>query len=330
MSVSNTSLRPGVSAPQARDGSSPTCELCGDHRFEPVSSRDRRGQPLETVICTGCGLVSHQNIPQDAELDAYYAAEYRQQYHGEAAPSPRRVMRAWKNGQRILRQVRPFLQKSSAVLEVGAGIGATVKALEMAGYNASGIDPGAPFQQYGRDVLRSRVEKASLFHLPREPRYDLVLLIHVIEHFNSPARALTAIHGLLRPGGELYLECPNLAAPFSAPGHWFHFAHVYNFTPWTLLALARKCGFELQKWLSDDDNPNLRILLRRIGQGYLAVDPGGYERTLQRMNRYSYLGYHLRWSYWKSRVQTLFGFAGERLYSRRFVQGLSAKCHAAP
>ena len=89
-------------------------------------------------------------------------------------------------------------------------------------------------------------------------------LVHVIEHFNSPVSALRAIHALVRPGGRLYVECPNLAAPFAACNRLFHFAHVYNFTPWTLLAVARKCGFELEHRFTDNEAPNVEMLLRRI------------------------------------------------------------------
>ena len=134
-----------------------TCELCGDCRCRTVGDVDRHGQPLHTVICMGCGLVSHLHIPSDAELEEYYTSKYRPQYHGEASPSPRRVMRAWKNGQRILRQLRPFLQSSRSVLEVGAGIGCTVKAFELDGHKASGIDLGAQFLRYGRETLHANV-----------------------------------------------------------------------------------------------------------------------------------------------------------------------------
>ena len=210
MSFSTTLL--STAAPSPKDGTGRICELCGDRRYEIVGSRDRHGQPLDTAICMGCGLVAHLHIPSDAELKAYYTTQYRRQYHGEAAPSPRRVMRAWKNGQRILRQLDPFLRRDCSVLEVGAGIGCTVKAFELGGHHASGIDLGLQFLQYGRNLLHAKLEKSSLFDLPPEPRFDLVCLVHVIEHFNSPTSAL---HPFTRSFGRAD-DCTS-SAPISRP-----------------------------------------------------------------------------------------------------------------
>jgi SAM-dependent methyltransferase len=321
----STTLLP-TAAPLLEAGTRRICELCGDHRYKIVSSRDRHGQSLETAICMGCGLVAHLRIPSDAELEAYYTTQYRRQYHGEAAPSPRRVMRAWKNGQRILRQLDPFLRRECSVLEVGAGIGCTVKAFELGGHHATGIDLGLQFLQYGRNLLHAKLEKSSLFDLPPEPRFDLVCLVHVIEHFNSPTSALRAVHALVRPGGRLYVECPNLAAPFATSKRLFHFAHVYNFTPWTLLAVARKCGFEVEHRFSGDDDANVEMLLRRVDHGYLAIQPQDYERTIRGMSRYSMLTYHMRLSYLKPRLTKVVGYLHERLAARRFVQRLAERC----
>lgn len=303
-----------------------TCELCGGERFEPIGRLDRRGRPLETGICLGCGLVAHMTIPTDAELDEYYAKQYRRDYHGEAVPSAKRVMRAWKNGQRIYRQLAPFLAGNEKVFEVGAGIGCTVKVFQRHGYDASGIEPGQSFQGFGRERLRANVASGSLFELDNVPRHDLILLVHVIEHFNSPARALEAIHALLQPQGRLYLECPNLAAPFAVRRRLFHFAHVYNFTPWTLLAVAEKCGFQLETWLSDQYDPNLQVLLRRVEQGRLNVDPQGYQRTIERIARYNVLSYHLRLSYLSARLNKVASYLREKLVARRFVRRLCAEC----
>ena len=323
-----STIRPPAAAPSPENATRRICELCGDRRYQIVGSRDRHGQPLDTAICMGCGLVAHLRIPSDAELDAYYTSQYRRQYHGEAAPSPRRVMRAWKNGQRILRQLDPLLPHDCSVLEVGAGIGCTVKAFELGGHDASGIDLGPQFLQYGRELLHAKLENRSLFDLPPGPRFHLVCLVHVIEHFNSPVSALRAIHALVRPGGRLYVECPNLAAPFAACNRLFHFAHVYNFTPWTLLAVARKCGFELEHRFTDNEAPNVEMLLRRVERGYLAVQPQDYQQTISRMSRYNTLSYHLRLSYLKPRMTKVLGYLHERLAARRFVKRLSEQCLA--
>ncbi|MBI2823530.1 MAG: class I SAM-dependent methyltransferase [Planctomycetia bacterium] len=310
------------------EGGTP-CDLCDGRDFQSIGKCDRRGRPLETVVCTHCGLVSHGHIPTEAELAAFYANDYRRAYHGEATPSHRRVMRAWRMGERIHRQVAPFLQPADRVLEVGCGAGCTVKVFELAGHDASGIEPNAGFRAYAADRLHGRVDQAFLYDVPRYPQYDVVLLVHVIEHFRSARQALEHIYATLRPGGRLYVECPNLAAPFARPSRLFHFAHVFNFTPTTLAGMARRCGFEVVRQFNADSYPNLQMLLVKASPQPDAIDAAGYAATMQALHRYNALTYNLRLSYAAMRLGTLAGYVREFFTARQYVERCLARCDEA-
>ena len=56
-------------------------------------------------------------------------------------------------------------------------------------------------------VLRQRATELAAFR-PAE-RYDVVVLSNVLEHFLDPKAALADIARILRPGGELWISCPN-------------------------------------------------------------------------------------------------------------------------
>ena len=303
------------------------CDLCGGSEFTVVSELDRHGKALTTGLCRSCGLVSHLPVPSEKEVAAYYAQDYRKDYHGESTPSPRRIMRAWNNGQRILNQVRGHLPKDGSVFEVGAGIGCTVKSFEEAGFDASGIEPNEGFNNYTQGTLHARVANTNLYDLHADPDgMDAVLLIHVIEHFSSPSRALTHMRNLIKNGGLLYIECPNIGAPFATFGRMFHFAHIYNFTPATLIALARKCGYEVVEQFKTDDHPDIEILFRKV------AIPSGFEadsdealRTENAIHRYNWLTYNLRPSYLGRRLCKLSRYANEYLKANTFVEELEAR-----
>lgn len=310
------------------------CDLCDGEAFDLLADQDRRGDVLFTGICQRCGLVCHMEVPSDTRLADFYASAYRQQYHGETHPSARRVLRAWKNGSRILREAGPYVGPRDEVLEIGAGIGCTVKQFELAGHRARGIEPHEGFQRYSQERLRVNVTRCGLFELPAavgkaQPCCDFVLLVHVIEHFNSPRRALEAIHRLLRPGGRLYVECPNLAAPFATRRKLFHFAHIHNFTPWSLAMLAGRCGFDVERRLSTDGDPNLRMVLRRSASARFRLDPESHDRTLAALSRYNLFTYHLRPGYLARRAVKLAGYVGEHLFARRAVRKIEARCQAS-
>ena len=162
------------------------CDLCGADEVELLATRDRRGKPLRTVVCTRCGLLSHESIPSDEELADYYAHEYRHAYHGEGQPSAKRVLRAWNVGRAIYQRVQSFVHPGDRVFEIGAGLGCTVKAFDLEGFEASGIEPGVEFQSFSRGTLHADIENARLEDLAPVPAYDFVLLVHVIEHFSQP------------------------------------------------------------------------------------------------------------------------------------------------
>ena len=273
------------------------CDLCGGSSFEEIGKLDRHGKALHTGICLDCGLVAHMPVPSEEEVSAYYAEQYRRDYHGESIPSSRRIMRAWRNGDRILKQLYSRLDKKAKVFEIGAGIGCTVKSFELQGFDASGIEPNKDFNAFTREQLHASVENRNLYDLPAEPTFDVVLLIHVIEHFSSPSRALNHIHELINEDGYFYVECPNLAAPFATYDRLFHYAHIYNFTPATLIALAKKCGFELVSQFTDESHPDIHMLFRRVEENSLEISSTEAADTKSAIHRYNVITYHLRPTY---------------------------------
>ena len=309
------------------------CDLCSGTDFEIVARKDRHGQALDTAICSCCGLVRHAYVPSEEELQQFYSTTYRADYNGESTPGPRRIMRAWNNGLRICSQVAPLLENDSRVLEIGAGIGCTVKVFERAGFAAEGIDPGGEFLKFSRDQLNANVQITNLYNLPQKQNYDAVLLVHVIEHLRSPREAFDYIAGLIKPGGMFYVECPNLQAPFARRSKLFHSAHIHNYVPSTLQMLGESCGFRLRKRFGDNQDPNLQMLFQHLGDKQLKVDTGNYQRTVQDLNQSNFLPYHARWRYLTDRVSKLASYASEHLQAKNFVKGLVAACstdNAAP
>ncbi len=302
------------------------CDLCQQSSFETIADRDRDNRPLKTVICRNCGLVQHADVPSEDDLTKFYSGSYRKEYNGEKTPGPRRVMRAWHNGERICKQVSPALPAGATVLEVGAGIGCTVKVFEQAGFDSEGIDPGGEFLEYSRERLHTNVTVCSLDDLPQDQDFDAVLLIHVIEHLRSPVTALRHVAGLLKPNGLFYVECPNLQAPFASRSRLFHYAHIHNYVPATLKQTGEAAGFELQQRFGDDEDPNLQMLFHQSSNVKLQIDPGNVQRTLDDLHKADFLPYHLRRRYLTDRTKKVALYAREHLNAKGFVADLIENC----
>lgn len=303
-----------------------TCDLCEQQQFDVLSRRDRQGRPLTTVVCRACGLVSHAHIPTASELAEYYTTTYRQEYHNEYQPSPHRIVREWKRGQILLEQLQSEIRPGERVFEVGSGMGCTVMNFALAGYDASGVEPGDGFRNFSVEKLHARVAAGFLSQLPRRQQYDAVLLVHVLEHLPTPTHALTQVRELLRSGGRLYVEVPNFACPHAAPGKQFHFAHIYNYTPATLRMLAAKVGFAIKHVYSAPFDRNICFLLEVAEPKRLRVEPQSYAQTLAAMRRYSTLTYHLRPSYLHYRTTTFWNQLTDHWQAKQKTQAILEMC----
>lgn len=309
-----------------QEQSTQVCDLCGGDRFDIISQRDRKGYALTTGLCVQCGLIAHHPMPSESDIVDYYRQQYRRDYHGENIPSPRRIMRAWHNGQRIADQLAPQLSTGSRVFEVGAGIGCTVKSLAERGMQARGIEPNEQFNQYSRGVLQADIENCNLFDYPLAGDQDMVLLVHVIEHFTSPVRALMTIRELLKDDALLYIECPNVTAPFATFSRLFHFAHTYNFCAETLILLAHRCGFECIERFTDAENPDIQFLFRKqaVPESIESNDQQA-KQVRTAIRRFNAVNYHLRADYLRRRVAKLRSYWHEYRTADAFVQALEGR-----
>ena len=95
MTTSATAQRPALAAETP-------CAVCGRLEYAVVGVTDRDGRPLRTVMCRQCGLVWTNPRPSDADVDRYYAREYRADYARHREPTPRKVLRGILDGDPLL------------------------------------------------------------------------------------------------------------------------------------------------------------------------------------------------------------------------------------
>ena len=99
------------------------------------------------------------------------------------------------------------------VADLGCGRGELLSALAGAAIRAIGVDSNAE-QTRGADIAGQEVVIADILEfLADRPdgSLDVVIALHVIEHFDFSAQVLLLTHAarVLKPGGRLILETPN-------------------------------------------------------------------------------------------------------------------------
>ncbi|MEO6250353.1 MAG: class I SAM-dependent methyltransferase [Luteimonas sp.] len=97
-----------------------------------------------------------------------------------------------------------------SLLDVGCGNGAFLRLASEMGWSVSGLDfdPHAVEQarNAGFSVTVGGIDE--LDHVT--DGYDVITLSHVVEHVADPNDLLVRLHRLLKPGGRLWMETPNI------------------------------------------------------------------------------------------------------------------------
>jgi SAM-dependent methyltransferase len=120
----------------------------------------------------------------------------------------------------VLNQVAQFwdIPPGASILDVGSGVGGFVVDCRQLGYRAFGVEPdrigaGARLtsiqiavRRVSSSVFTSAVGEALPFP---DKAFDLVTLNQVVEHVPDQLAVLREAVRVLRPGGALYVACPN-------------------------------------------------------------------------------------------------------------------------
>jgi len=220
------------------------CIVCTSRAREVVATRGRDRADLVTVVCQGCGMVSHHPLPDAEAVANFYERDYRIAYKGQAEPRLKHSLRAQRGAIARARRLRPLLPRAARVLDIGASSGEFTYVMSRLGMRATGMEPNLGYAAYARRTYGVAVQDGGYEAAPEEPGgYHMIVLNHVLEHLHEPGQALARFHALLAEDGLLFLEVPNLLGVRKRAATLFHTAHIWNFTPQTLVGLAARYGF---------------------------------------------------------------------------------------
>ena len=228
-------------------GEAVACNLCGSQHKLTLCKTDRRLKTLTSVACEQCGLIRTDPMPTDAELDAYYAGEYRLDYQFALSDKPPQfhLNRSQSEAETRLALLQPALGHGKRLLDFGSGSGEFLALAAKAGHVVQGIEPGESFARHAREAYGVPVQTCTWQQAEFAPgSFDIITANHVLEHLREPVSALKQIATWLADDGVLYVSVPNALGRRRRSFQHFHFAHVYNFTPQALIWAGLVAGLE--------------------------------------------------------------------------------------
>ena len=106
-----------------------------------------------------------------------------------------------------------------------------------------------------KDVLRGGETDTKAVRCKVCGQYDLITMFHLLEHLTAPVLFLSRLKALLKKGGTLVVELPNVDNIMMAASpqfnDFFYFRdHVAYYTPQQFVTVLEKSGFEVISDLS--------------------------------------------------------------------------------
>jgi 2-polyprenyl-3-methyl-5-hydroxy-6-metoxy-1,4-benzoquinol methylase len=206
------------------------------------------------VACRGCGLEQTWPRPAAADLKEIYERYYN------AGIKPGSAYRGLRERFFTSGLYRLWLRwdgdmgfhgrrGTGRLLDLGCNEGRGLSLYAASGFQVEGLE----LNEAAAAVARQRgfpVHTVPLGQFAPRELFDVVVLANVLEHAWDPGQMLAEVRRLLRPGGQVWISCPNAASLWRrvfgrAWINWHVPFHLWHFAPATLQALLTAAGYEI-------------------------------------------------------------------------------------
>jgi SAM-dependent methyltransferase len=252
------------------------CLLCDSPRWHPIVegpdlTPGGTGLWFAVVQCQDCRLCFTNPRPSPATIGRFYPPGY-QPHQPPAGPARARWWRRLPGLTRGPGRARDTLawHGQGRLLDFGCGGGAFLDRMRRRGWQVTGLDVSDAAVSRARRELGLRVLAGSLPHPELTgTTFDVITMLHSLEHVHAPLAALRAAHHLLAPGGKLLVAVPNIdSAAFRWCGAgWAGLdlpRHLTHFTPRTLRLMLARAGFRAGPVRMVRHSSWLRLSARRV------------------------------------------------------------------
>lgn len=217
------------------------CRVCGDTRLSILYRQDG----YKILSCRRCGFGFLHNAPRFDALKEIYQDDYHD-YISDAD--------AQADAQKKFQLVKPYLSKTSRLLDYGCGLGHFLGLAREAGREVRGYDISSAAAAKATNRFKIPVQTGEpKQNLLAKNSFDLVTCFDVIEHIPSFEQTLRWFYSWLKSGGRLFMTTPSLDSWDARllKDRWYGFTripqHVIYFTRPSLRLALHKAGFEVER-----------------------------------------------------------------------------------
>jgi SAM-dependent methyltransferase len=195
------------------------------------------------VKCRNCGLQYISPRLRSGLILASYAEGEDPDYVSQMEPRERTFAAS-------LARIERIAGRPGTLLDIGTAAGGFLAAANARGWKAEGCEPNHWLAAWGARHYGVRIRPGSVFEQPYEPAsFDVVTLWDVIEHTTNPREMIAHCRTLLKPGGILVVNYPDIGSWIArALGRRWLFltsVHLHYFDRRTMTRLLESTGFDV-------------------------------------------------------------------------------------
>jgi len=242
------------------------------------------------TVCMKCGhlqkLVDEelnlQTMAAYSQYDLYHLSDGGEQFLFDACQEPPKTRSA-----QILGHLRQLidLPPSGQLLDVGCGNGAMLQAFGtlFPEWSLFGYEQNSRYRT--RVLALPGVEGFYEDRLEAiDTTFDLITLVHVLEHVRNPEHLLKQLHGLLAAQGVLLIEVPNAT---ENPFDMIIVDHYSHFSATVLSRFVMNLGYEVLCCATDWVDKEITLVLRAAQRAQPASDVGPLTPELVKRYRHN-------------------------------------------
>ena len=179
------------------------------NRSQGIRPNKKTGISTTVMQCQACKLIFSNPLPIPATMSQHYgtpAEEYWKASYFEPDPN------YYKEPIDTFFSLHKNTENLKA-LDIGAGIGKCMQALEKRGFDVYGLEPSEPFYAKALERMNIPAEKLKLSSLEdaeySENFFDFITFGAVLEHLYDPSLAIKKALRWLKPEGLVHIEVPS-------------------------------------------------------------------------------------------------------------------------
>lgn len=197
-----------------------TCNMCGRETqqnkvlgqrmngSQGMRPKLQKGITVSVMQCLNCYLIYSNPLPIPLNVQDHYGIppeDYWQESYFTI--DNQYFVDQIKTAQRLIGN------RKMKALDIGAGLGKCMMAMEKAGFEAFGIEPSSEFREKAINKIGIDKEKIKLGMLEEieysSDFFDFITFGAVLEHLYNPSEAIAKAINWLKPNGIIHIEVPS-------------------------------------------------------------------------------------------------------------------------